>query len=129
MHYKNSKYEEKYKLKSSVKPNPGDIKIDTENFKNELNIHNALNEINASLFMVFQNLEADVLSKMKAKKENRLNSYTFQKSRIEKIGIDNIRQSKLARLNIDHENWIKSFESNQKIIPGIKQLLTIRING
>jgi hypothetical protein len=79
--------------------------------------------------MVFQNLEADVLSKMKAKKENRLNSYTFQKSRIEKIGIDNIRQSRLARLNIDHENWIKSFESNQKIIPGIKQLLTIRING
>ena len=107
----------------------GDINFNTENFKNEQNIQSSLNLINDSLFMVFQNLEADVLSKIKAKKENRINSYTFQKSRIEKIGIDNIRQSKLARLNIDHENWIKAFEANQKIIPGIKQLLTIRING
>ncbi len=86
-------------------------------------------ELNDSLFIVFQNLEADVLSKMKAKKENRINSYSFQKTRIEKIGIDNIRQSKLARLNREHDNWLREFQSNQKIIPGIKQLLTIRING
>jgi superfamily II DNA or RNA helicase len=107
----------------------GDISFKNENFKNDPNIQNLYNNINNSLFTVFQNLEADVFSKMKSKKENRINSYNFKKSRIEKIGIDNIRQSKLTKLNIDHENWIKAFESNQKIIPGIKQLLTIRING
>ncbi|TXH59588.1 MAG: DEAD/DEAH box helicase [Bacteroidia bacterium] len=86
-------------------------------------------ELNDALFTVFQNLEADVLLKMKAKKENRIHSFNFQKTRIEKIGIDNIRQSKLSRLKIEHENWLKEFQSNQKIIPGTKQLLTIRING
>ena len=56
-------------------------------------------------------------------------SVGLNKTRIEKIGIDNIRQSKLSRLKIEHENWLKEFQSNQKIIPGTKQLLTIRING
>lgn len=107
----------------------GDVKFKIEKSINEFKNHSVEKELNDTLFIVFQNLEADVLSKMKAKKENRINSYSFQKTRIEKIGIDNIRQSKLARLNKEHENWLKEFQSNQKIIPGIKQLLTLRING
>lgn len=86
-------------------------------------------ELNQALFLSFQNLEADLISRMKIKKENRLNSYSFQKSRIERIGIDNIRQAKLQRLEKEHKIWLKEFESGSKIIPGIKQLLMIRING
>jgi SNF2 family DNA or RNA helicase len=86
-------------------------------------------EINQALFLSFQNIEADLNARMKAKKENRLISYSFQKSRIEKIGINNIRKSKLQKLEKDHKNWFKEFESGSKIIPGIKQLLMIRING
>lgn len=86
-------------------------------------------EMNQSLFLSFQNLEADVMIRINTKKENRLNSYCFQKSRIERIGIDNIRQAKLQRLEKEHKTWIKEFESGSKIIPGIKQLLMIRING
>ena len=82
-----------------------------------------------SLFRQFQNLEADLLANMQTKKENRINSYAFQKSRINKIGIPNIRQSKLRKLEETHESWMKEFESNKKIVPGKKQLLTIRING
>lgn len=85
--------------------------------------------LNDSLFIVFQNLEAEVLNKMSAKKENRINSYNFQKSRINKIGIDNIRQSKLSKLDREHEEWMKEFKMENKVIPGIKQLLTIRVNG
>ena len=85
-------------------------------------------ELNQSLFLSFQNLEADLITRMKFKKENRLNSYSFQKSRIEKIGIDNIRQAKLQRLEKEQKTWLKEFDSGSKIIPGIKQLLMIRIN-
>ncbi|MFZ4413822.1 MAG: DEAD/DEAH box helicase [Bacteroidales bacterium] len=107
---------------------------DTSKFKIEANLSSIESplvekELNEALYLVFQNIEADVLVKMKVKKENRINSYSFQKTRINKIGIDNIRQSKLARLVNEHELWLKEFQSNQKIIPGIKQLLTIRING
>ena len=85
--------------------------------------------LNQALFLSFQNLEADLSTRMKARKENRINSYNFQKSRIEKIGIENIRQSKLQSLEREHYVWLKEFESGRKIIPGIKQLLMVRING
>lgn len=104
-----------------------DFKIEHSQFTIETpNIHKQLND---SQYLVFQNLEADVLTNIKAKKENRANSYAYQQNRINKIGIENIRISKLAKLEKEHENWIKEFQSNQKIIPGIKELLTVRING
>ena len=86
-------------------------------------------ELNEALYIVFQNLEADVSEKMKFKKENKMNSYSFQKSRINKIGIENIKLSKLSKLEKEHEKWMKEFQTNRKIIPGTKQLLTIRIDG
>jgi hypothetical protein len=85
--------------------------------------------LDEELFLSFQNLEADLSLRIKAKQENRINSYRFQESRIQKIGIENIRQSKLQRLEKEHDIWMKEFKSSQKIIPGIKSLLTIRING
>ena len=88
-----------------------------------------IRELNEALFLVYQNLEADVSNKMTFKKENKMNSYRFQKSRINKIGIENIKQSKLLKLEKEHEKWLKEFQANRKIIPGIKQLLTIRIDG
>jgi hypothetical protein len=86
-------------------------------------------ELNEALYIVFQNLEADVSEKMKFKKENKMNSYSFQKSRINKIGIENIKLSKLSKLERENENWMKEFQTNRKIIPGTKQILTIRIDG
>jgi superfamily II DNA or RNA helicase len=100
------------------------------NFKDTIPSNKDLeNELNEALYIVFQNLEADVTEKMKFKKENKMNSYDFQKSRINKIGIENIKFSKLLKLEKDHEKWMKEFQTNRKIIPGIKQLLTIRIDG
>jgi superfamily II DNA or RNA helicase len=92
----------------------------------DVNIENVLND---ALYIVFQNLEAEVFEKMKFKKENKLNSYNFQRTRINKIGIENIKKSKLLRLEKEYEKWLKDFQVNQKIIPGIKQLLTIRIDA
>lgn len=86
-------------------------------------------KLQESLFTLFQNLEAELLTSMKVKKENKVNSYLFQKSRINKIGIDNIRKSKLRKLEESHQKWEKEFKSMQKIVPGTKHLLTIRING
>ncbi len=86
-------------------------------------------ELDRALFLSFQNLEADLSIKIKARKDNRINSFNFQKSRIGKIGIENIRRSKLKRLEHEQHAWLKEFDSNRKIIPGIKQLLMIRLNG
>ncbi len=81
------------------------------------------------LFITYQNLEACVHDKMVFKKENKMKSYDYQKTRISKIGIENIKQSKLQRLEREHDKWLREFNFNQKVIPSIKQLLTIKING
>ena len=85
--------------------------------------------IDDALFTTFQNLESSVQDKIAFKKENKINSYEYQKTRISKIGIENIKQSKLQRLEREHDKWLKEFNSNQKVIPSIQQLLTIKING
>jgi SNF2 family DNA or RNA helicase len=85
--------------------------------------------IDDALFTTFQNLESSVQDKIAFKKENKINSYEYQKTRISKIGIENIKQSKLQRLEREHDKWLREFNSNQKVIPSIQQLLTIKING
>ena len=85
--------------------------------------------IDDALFTTFQNLEASVQDKIAFNKENKINSYEYQKTRISKIGIENIKQSKLQRLEREHDKWLREFNSNQKVIPTIQQLLTIKING
>lgn len=106
----------------------------TSNFKTNgkqypNNLTNVEFQLEDSLYIMFQNLEAELMASMKVKKENKVNSYLFQKSRINKIGIENIRKSKLRKLEESHEKWLKEFQSMQKIVPGTKHLLTIRING
>lgn len=85
--------------------------------------------LHQELLLSFQNLEAELSMYMKVKKENKINSFSFQKSRIQRIGIENIRQSKLQRLEKEFNVWLKDFESSKKVIPGVKQLLTVRVNG
>ena len=86
-------------------------------------------ELDDSLRTIFQNIEADLTALMNDKKLNRVKSFEFQKTRINKIGIENIRKSRLERLENEHFTWLQGFESNQKVIPGIKHLLSIKIDG
>jgi superfamily II DNA or RNA helicase len=85
--------------------------------------------IDEALFISFQNMEAELKEKLNTKKSNKLNNYEFQKSRINKIGIENIRTSKLLRLEKEHNKWLSEFEENQKVIPDTKPLLIFRLDG
>ena len=86
-------------------------------------------ELDETLHTIFQNIESSLILFMNEKKLNKIKSFEFQKSRINKIGIQNIRHSKLEKLVKEHSFWLEEFESNQKVIPGIKHLLSIKING
>lgn len=104
-----------------------DLSIDsTSNYNNTLDEELTLKP---ALYLVFQKLESEIQEILKAKKDNKIKSFEFQKSRIQKIGIKNIRESKLSQLIKEHENWLTEFDSNKKIIPSIKHLLSVRING
>jgi len=77
----------------------------------------------------YENLAFALNEKMQKKLENKTRSFNFQLSRIQKIGIKNIRDSKINRLKSEHEKWIGDFKKNQKLIPELKHLISIRIHA
>jgi hypothetical protein len=77
----------------------------------------------------FDRLESDIREMMQSRLNKRENLFNFQKKGIERIGIGNIRTSKLKRLNEDYHNWLSRFEKDSRIVPGVKRLITIQING
>ena len=58
---------------------------------------------------------------------NKIKSFGFQEKQMNRIGIENIRQSRLSRLHKEQENWETTFETASKIIPNLSCLLIINI--
>lgn len=85
--------------------------------------------IESGLLEAFRELETEIHQVMGQKLENKERSYRYQVSRIEKIGIENIRISKLSRLEKSFLAWKHSFMNNRKVIPNIQHVMTIRIDG
>ena len=82
-----------------------------------------------SLQNTFANLETAIRIVLEKRFEKRLNLYNFQKKAIERIGIENIRSAKLKRLNHEYDKWVQRFEKDTRIVPDVKRLITINING
>lgn len=81
------------------------------------------------LISVYKDLKQSVQKNLDAKFDKHLNSYEYQKKRIEKIGIDNIRMAKLKKLTKEFDDWKQTFAANKSIIPELKQIVSVRLNG
>lgn len=97
-----------------------------ENSTLKIDVKSILNDV---LFTTYQNIAADLLEKLAIKKKNKLNAFAYQKARIEKIGIENIRMSKLKKLAKEQFAWQNDFQLNVKVIPATKHLITVRIDA
>ncbi|WP_353102778.1 helicase-related protein [Myroides odoratus] len=101
-------------------------------FKNTVHLENwqeIQEKVNEVLYETFKKLEADLIENIDKKLKNKENAYNVQKRRIEKIGIENIKESKLKRLNLEHHYWLSKIKEYRNVIPGSKLLITIRIDG
>ena len=85
--------------------------------------------IEGNLQIVFDKQAEMLRQKVDRKKENRLRSYNFQKQRIERIGIENIRIAKLKNLEKDYADWKRELQMESQIVPNIKCLINLRISG
>lgn len=81
------------------------------------------------LINVYKDLKHEVQKNLETKFEKHLNSFEYQKSRTEKIGIENIRVAKLNKLSKEFEDWKKSFAANKSIIPDLKHIVSVRLDG
>ena len=64
------------------------------------------------------------MEKIKVNKEK---SFAFQEKQMNRIGIENIKQSRLNRLHRDKENWDETFLSAGQIVPSLTCLLLVNI--
>lgn len=77
----------------------------------------------------FDQLAAELKEQRARRLANRQRSYEFQVSRVRRIGIDNIREAKLRQLAQEQEAWLRGFEQEQAIVPGIKHLISLRLDA
>ena len=82
-----------------------------------------------SLQNTFLNIESSIRITLQKRFEKRLNLYNFQKKGIERIGIGNIRTAKLKRLKEEYDKWVHDFQKDTRIVPDVKRLISIYING
>jgi len=75
----------------------------------------------------YEDCERSVFYNTDKVKANKEKSYSFQQKQLNRIGIENIRQSRLNRLQKEWETWNDSFLSAQQIIPSFTCLMIINI--
>lgn len=77
----------------------------------------------------FRQLETSIQDSLHSKYEKKKRSFEYQQSRISKIGIENIKLSKLKRLKEVFDSWESDFKGSSKVIPDVKHLLSVKINA
>jgi superfamily II DNA or RNA helicase len=75
----------------------------------------------------YDELERNLLLNTEKIKANKEKSFTFQEKQMNRIGIENIKQSRLSRLYRDKEHWEETFESARQIVPLFSCLLMVNI--
>ena len=82
-----------------------------------------------NLHAVFHRMECEIENNLKSIFEKKVRAIDYSEQRISKIGISNIRNSKLKRLKEERKNWQAGFEKSKSIIPDVTMILTVRVNG
>jgi superfamily II DNA or RNA helicase len=59
--------------------------------------------------------------------KNKEKSFSFQENQMHRIGITNIRESRLNRLHKEREIWEGSFDSAKQVVPSLSCLLMVKI--
>lgn len=75
----------------------------------------------------YRDMERTIIQNTERIKQNKQNSYEFQMKQLNKIGIENIRESRIRKLEKEKYVWGKSHELQKEIIPELKCLLLMKI--
>lgn len=75
----------------------------------------------------YEEFECSILQNTEKIKANKDKSFEFQEKQMYRIGIENIKQSRLNRLHKDKEQWEETFESARQIVPSLSCLLIVNI--
>lgn len=75
----------------------------------------------------YEEFESNILLNTDKIRSNKEKSFAFQEKQMNRIGIPNIKQSRLNRLKKDKEIWETTFDSSIQIVPSLSCLLMVNI--
>lgn len=75
----------------------------------------------------FEEFEKTILQNTENIRKNKANAFSFQEKQMNRIGIENIKQSRLSRLFKEKEIWETTFETSSQIVPSLTCLLMVSI--
>lgn len=81
------------------------------------------------LYEVFHRMEIEILETVKNKANARFNALNYQRQRAEKIGIVNIRNSRIKKIEEEQKKWLENMKSSQSVVPDVKNIIKVRIDG
>jgi hypothetical protein len=83
----------------------------------------------AFLYEVFHRMEVEILETIKKKGNARMNALKYQRERAERIGIVNIRNSRIRKIETEQQEWLDNMRKSQSIVPDVKNIIKVRIDG
>lgn len=81
------------------------------------------------LYEVFHRMEVEILDNVQRKSNARMNALNYQRQRAEKIGIENIRISRIRKIEQEQKQWMDTMRKNQSVVPDVKNIIKVRIDG
>ena len=83
----------------------------------------------AFLYEVFHRMEVEILENIKKKGDARMNALRYQRERAERIGIVNIRNSRIKKIEAEQQEWLDNMRKSQSVVPDVKNIIKVRIDG
>ena len=75
----------------------------------------------------YEEFESSIMLNADIIKSNKEKSFVFQEKQMHRIGIENIKQSRLNRLHKEMEIWEDTFQSSVQIVPSLSCSLIVKI--
>ena len=86
-------------------------------------------QLNNNLHATFHRMELEIQNNLQGMVERKLRALGFAEHRINRIGIANIRNAKMRKLQKEKEDRQNAFAKGRSVVPDVKHILTVRING
>lgn len=82
-----------------------------------------------NLHAIFHRMETDIQANLQIKAERKLKALKYVEHRLHRIGIENIRKAKIKKLQVQRESWENAFAQGRSVVPDVKHILTVRVDG
>ncbi len=87
-------------------------------------------KVEGILFTKYSEIEAKINTNTSRIRQNKEKAFVFREKQMQKIGIENIRQSRLNRLFKEKELWETNFDVSKQAVPNLIPLVIVKIiNG